>query len=188
MTNFANLVPIGSPTCLQQLIEQPSTLLPPIGGSSTQMLPPQQSARDDSATAIEPEDIPTDDYPALPHVIVIYVVNPFTFGHEFRHPMMMRLSMLAITRYVEPPSISDSIVLLQSLQRCLLPSASVSPHSTAVGDRRNRTNGRSNSTLPGLCKRPQDSIRSALSTVQQSVSLYFLTFLWKKAHFQTGTM
>lgn len=103
LTNFANLVPIGSPTCLQQLIEQPSTLLPPIGGSSTQMLPPQQSARDDSAAAIEPEDIPTDDYPALPHVIVIYVVNPFTFGHEFRHPMMMRLSMLAITRYAAEP-------------------------------------------------------------------------------------
>ncbi|PIO56996.1 hypothetical protein TELCIR_21602, partial [Teladorsagia circumcincta] len=47
---------------------------------------------------LEPEDIPIDEPGTLPHVIVIYVFNPFTWGTEFRSALFTRVATLAVMR------------------------------------------------------------------------------------------
>ncbi|VDO30104.1 unnamed protein product [Haemonchus placei] len=47
---------------------------------------------------LEPEDIPVDEPGTLPHVIVIYVLNPFTWGTEFRSALFTRVATLAVMR------------------------------------------------------------------------------------------
>lgn len=47
---------------------------------------------------LEPEDIPFDEPGTLPHVIVLYVTNPFTWGRENHSPLLMRVSIIAIIR------------------------------------------------------------------------------------------
>nr|CDJ81489.1 Mediator complex domain containing protein [Haemonchus contortus] len=47
---------------------------------------------------LEPEDIPVDEPGTLPHVIVIYVMNPFTWGTEFRSALFTRVATLAVMR------------------------------------------------------------------------------------------
>ncbi|KAK6732946.1 hypothetical protein RB195_016991 [Necator americanus] len=47
---------------------------------------------------LEPEDIPVDDPGTLPHVVVIYVFNAFTWGTEFRSGLFARVATLAVMR------------------------------------------------------------------------------------------
>ncbi|KAJ1346251.1 Let-19p [Parelaphostrongylus tenuis] len=47
---------------------------------------------------LEPEDVPVDDPGTLPHVIVIYVFNPFTWGTEYRCALFTRVATLAVMR------------------------------------------------------------------------------------------
>ncbi|VDM59016.1 unnamed protein product [Angiostrongylus costaricensis] len=47
---------------------------------------------------LEPEDVPVDDPGTLPHVVVIYVFNPFTWGTEFRSGLFTRVATLAVMR------------------------------------------------------------------------------------------
>ncbi|CAD6195329.1 unnamed protein product [Caenorhabditis auriculariae] len=52
----------------------------------------------DAANMVEPEDIPFDDPGTLPHVIVVYMVNPFTWGPDSRSAFQMRVAILSFIR------------------------------------------------------------------------------------------